>query len=133
MTVETIMVTNVTTVSSTDSFSSVQKLFKDRPFHHLLVEDEGKFVGVITDRDMISQIHNLVESKSDKLADEIENLCVSDLQSQEIIQIDSSTRIEAAAILLLENKVSCLPVINSQEEIEGIVTWQDILKYYVYK
>ena len=37
---------------------------------------------------------------------------------------------EDAAKLILQNNVSCLPVVASDGSIEGIVTWKDLLKAY---
>ncbi len=46
------------------------------------------------------------------------------------ITVDAETSIEKASNLLLENNISCLPVISPQGSVEGIVTWKDILKFY---
>jgi acetoin utilization protein AcuB len=47
------------------------------------------------------------------------------------ITVDAQTSIEKASNLLLENNISCLPVISSQGVVEGILTWKDILKFYM--
>jgi acetoin utilization protein AcuB len=47
------------------------------------------------------------------------------------ITVDAETSIEEASNLLLENNISCLPVISPQGSVEGIVTWKDILKFHL--
>jgi acetoin utilization protein AcuB len=49
-----------------------------------------------------------------------------------LITVDISTSIECASILLLENNISCLPVIDEERQLQGIVTWKDILRFHVY-
>jgi len=34
--------------------------------------------------------------------------------------------------LLLEHKISCLPVVDESSHLEGLLTWKDILHFYVY-
>jgi CBS-domain-containing membrane protein len=50
--------------------------------------------------------------------------------SRNLITVDVETSMEKASDLLLENYISCLPVLSSQGIVEGIVTWKDILKFY---
>ncbi|MGB3397807.1 MAG: CBS domain-containing protein, partial [Nitrospira sp.] len=38
---------------------------------------------------------------------------------------------EAAARLLLEHRVSCLPVVTTDRHLEGIITWRDLLREYL--
>lgn len=52
--------------------------------------------------------------------------------STTLITVQKDTLIDTAAILLLEHKISCLPVVAKDEAIEGILTWKDMLKFYVY-
>ncbi|HQU29943.1 MAG TPA: CBS domain-containing protein [Candidatus Brocadia sapporoensis] len=47
------------------------------------------------------------------------------------VTIYPETGIESAADLLLKNNMSCLPVISFQGDVVGIVTWKDILKFYL--
>ena len=51
--------------------------------------------------------------------------------SRNPITVDKDVQIEDAVHILLENDISCLPVISATRDIEGILTWKDILKYYV--
>ncbi|MBP8155018.1 MAG: CBS domain-containing protein, partial [Nitrospira sp.] len=38
---------------------------------------------------------------------------------------------ETAARLLLEHRVSCLPVVTTTGHLEGIITWRDLLREYL--
>jgi acetoin utilization protein AcuB len=58
---------------------------------------------------------------------------VHQIMTKKVITVEKSTSIESAANLLLENNISCLPVTSTDGEIEGVVTWKDILASYVKK
>jgi acetoin utilization protein AcuB len=47
------------------------------------------------------------------------------------ITVDAKTSIEKASNLLLENNISCIPVVSPEGVIEGIVSWREIMKFYL--
>ena len=56
----------------------------------------------------------------------------AEIMSSNPITIAETTRIETASILLLENNFSCLPVVDEDDKLDGLLTWKDILNYYIY-
>jgi acetoin utilization protein AcuB len=48
--------------------------------------------------------------------------------SRNPVTVKIGTPIETAARLLIEKRVSCLPIINDGNALEGILSWKDILK-----
>ncbi len=118
MNVDSIMTRNVVTVGMDYTIQIIRDILKNFEFHHILVLENQKLVGVISDRDLIDSDTIPI----DKTAQEI--------MSRNLITIDVETIIEKASDLLLENNISCLPVISPQGSVEGIVSWKDILKFY---
>jgi len=53
-----VMVTNVTTVKSTDTIYDVAKILAKESFHALPVEEGGKLVGIVTTTDLIKYLLN---------------------------------------------------------------------------
>lgn len=135
MAIKEIMTKDVLTLKPTDSFSKAQQELKRVSFHHLLITDEqGKLVGIISDRDMMSQVATYVDKNNgESFTDFLPRLTVADVMTRDIISIDEDTPIAAASILLLENNFSCLPIIDDEHRVKGIVTWKDLLKYYCYR
>lgn len=129
MLVKNIMTAKVYTVESTSSFLTMQAIFQREIFHHLLVEDDGLLLGVISDRDILKHISEQI--RNDQL-DIPKILTAEDVMTTSIISVDQETPINTASILLLENNISCLPVIDADFHIDGILTWKDILKYHIY-
>ncbi len=93
---------------------------QDPEFLEFAIENQ-KLVGVISDRDLIDREERDTITL-DKKAHEI--------MSRNLITVDVEASIEKASDLMLENNISCLPVISPQGSVEGIVSWKDILKFY---
>ncbi len=131
MKIASIMTRNVYTVDMDDSLKTIRDIFGFDAFHHLLVEDGRRFAGIISDRDLLRAISPFLGTLSEKTCDKKTlNMKAHQIMSKRVITVNAETSIEDAASLLLRNNVSCLPVISSQGDVEGIVTWRDILKSY---
>ncbi len=127
------MTSEVVTVEMDDSLLAIREIFNHVKFRHLLVVDGQKLVGVISDRDLLGAIPtSFLNTLSEKERDTISlNKRAHQIMSRNLITVDVETSIEKASNLLLKNNISCLPVISPQGDIEGVVTWKDILKFYL--
>lgn len=54
-------------------------------------------------------------------------MLAKDIMTPEVTTIDTQTTVEEAARLMVKQNVSCLPVINSLQELVGIVTHTDFV------
>ncbi len=115
------MTRRIVTVEMDDPLQIIREIFENVKFHHIMVVDGQKLAGVISDRDLIDREERDTITL-DKKAHQI--------MSRKLITVDAQTSIGKASDLLLENNISCLPVISPQGSVEGIVTWKDILKFY---
>jgi len=148
--VETIMTRDVVTLDMDDPLHLIQRIFQREGFHHLLVVEEDELVGVISDRDLLSAISPYVNTPSEKRRDELTLYRrAHHIMSRHLITVTPRTPIIQAAALLLQHNLTCLPVVGSAgpvrahaeshlwlvttagRRIEGIVTWRDVLAYYV--
>ncbi len=122
MNVASIMTRKMIMAEMDDSLFKVRNFFKYAEFNHILVVKDRKLVGVISDRDLLDE-GGCDTNNSNKKTHQI--------MSRMPITVDAQTSIEKASNLLLENNISCLPVVSSQGVVEGILTWKDILKFYM--
>ncbi len=133
MKVELIMSTRVLTARPDTTLAEMQDILGQVPYHHLLVEEDGALVGVISDRDCLAASSPFHGTGEECGRDGIrQRMTATEIMSTAPVTIDRTTSVDTAAILLLENEISCLPVVDDQDVIEGILTWKDILKYHVY-
>ena len=47
------------------------------------------------------------------------------------ITVEPDTLVDDAANIMLKKNISCLPVVSPSGNIEGILSWKDILKFYI--
>jgi acetoin utilization protein AcuB len=135
VTVREIMSTRPVTVKMDDGLRVVRKLFEQHRFHHLLVVDGAKLVGVISDRDLLRHVspflgHELAERAQDMAT---LNKRAHQIMTRKPIAVGPDTSVPDAVAVVLQHNISCLPVVDEQQHPVGIVSWRDILTTLVPK
>lgn len=132
MSVASIMTRRVVTVEMDDTLLTIRMIFQYAKFHHLVVVEDRKPVGVICDRDFLKAASPFIGKRIETTRD-LDTLKrrAHQIMTRNPVTVYPETGIETAADLLLENNISCLPVISSQGQVVGIVTWKDILQFYL--
>ena len=120
------------TVDVKDSMQDAVKLLKKNDIHILPVVKKNKMVGIVTDGDLKKA------SASDANTLEIHELLylLSKIKMEEImtkdpITVSSDYTLEETAQVLLENKISGVPVVDNGDKIVGIITQTDLFKAMV--
>ena len=96
---------------------------------HIRVVDEGKVVGLLSERDLIGAAANRIfglkqKSRSALLKSEL----VKNVMKKRVVTVAPDTPIKEAARLMAEKKIGCVPVI-SDGALVGLVTTTNILRY----
>jgi acetoin utilization protein AcuB len=130
MDVGSIMTTRVVSVEMDDRLDVVKKIFDTLKFHHLLVLDTGgKLKGVVSDRDLLKALSPYVGSATENARDIATlNKRVHQIMSRNLITVHPDASIPEAIKLFLEQRISCIPVIDEGLKPVGILSWRDILK-----
>jgi acetoin utilization protein AcuB len=132
MTVDTIMSRDVVTVRPDAALMEIRGLLDQKGFNHLLVtEEDNTLCGVISDRDVLKAISPFLGTYSEEHRD-VKTLSqpASKIMQSEPITVTPETTIEEASQILLDNRVSSLPVVEG-DELVGIVTGKDMLEYFI--
>jgi len=132
MKVASIMTEKVLKIRMDDSIETIREILENVEFHHLLVVEGRKLVGIVSDRDILKAISPFLGTFSEKPRDEsLVKRRIHLIMSRKPTTVDKDTDIGTAASLLLDKNIGCLPVISPEREVQGIVTWKDILRFYV--
>jgi len=95
----------------------------------LPVIEKGRLVGIISDRD-IKQTMGRPSLINRKGEDEPElELTVREVMTQNLITVRQDEDLKEAVQLMVENKVSGLPVIDRNGKLVGILSAIDVLRY----
>ena len=128
MLIKEIMTTRVATVSMDDRLGVIKEIFEQAHFRHLLVLEEEVLVGVISDRDLLRAISPYLDTDAEMNRDtETLNRRAHQIMSREPITISPESSLQAASAIMLEQHVSCLPVLENGALV-GIVSWKDLLR-----
>ena len=106
------------TVTGEDLLIQAQLKMQKGGFRRLPVVSDGQIVGIITDRDMRAHAGYLDRTE------------VKAAMSKKPITVTPVMTVEAAAQLLLKQKISGLPVVENSRVV-GIITMTDILQAFL--
>jgi acetoin utilization protein AcuB len=130
MLVQDIMQRDVVAVTPKTPLSSLVRSLQRRGIRHLPVTDEGRLVGIISDRDLKSAIASVVTSQTAATVSHLDHLTAADIMMRSVITIAPMFAVEEAARLMVTRKISALPV-TEDGHLVGIVTDSDVLHLFV--
>ena len=130
MLITEIMSTPVVTIEMDDSLATAMNIFEHTKFHHLLVvDDNNKLVGVVSDRDILKAISPNIGSAAEKPQDLATlNKKVHQVMSRQPICLKATDRVRKVVETFDDNRISCIPIVNEEQKPVGIVSWRDIIK-----
>ena len=120
------------TMSSDATIGEVDRVMKKHKFHRMIIVDDGKLVGYLSDRDVMRVAPSPATSLSKfEIRELLDRLKVRDIMQKKVITVGEDATIEEAALIMYNNKVGGLPVISEVGKVVGIITATDILKTFV--
>ena len=130
MSIAKIMTTELITVSPDKKVGELYKTLQSLPIHHLLVVDNEKLVGIISDRDILKNISPYANTTAEEAKDRFTiDREAHKVMCSKVITCSPSASIRDAASMLLEHNISLLPVTTKDNTLVGVLSWKDILRY----
>jgi len=124
-----IMSTRIVTIELDDRLESVKEVFDAMKFHHVLVVEDGKLFGVVSDRDLLRALSPFVGSTVETARDAATlNKRAHQIMSRKPVTLGPDAEIADATRLFLEHTISCIPIVDAAFRPVGIVTWRDVLR-----
>jgi len=120
--VDEVMTQSVMALQLSDTFGDAVSLMASQHVRHSIVVDEqGKIKGVISDRDVLRALARTPDWKSKP---------VNEIMTHEPFVVNPHTSVADALAQLLEKRINCLPVVKEDGKVCGILTSTDLLKSY---
>ena len=113
-----VMTPNPECVSDKDSIRDAARIMKDQDTGVVPVVNGKKVVGLITDRDIV--VRGIAEGKN------LENAKVTDLMTKNVRSVREDATIDEVLAVMTSAEIRRVPVVNSSDEIIGIVALGDI-------
>ncbi len=118
--VRTIMSTRVTTATPDQTVGDVLSLMERKRLQQLPVVEGGKLVGLITTYDLWQ---NCRENPG------CEKSVVRDVMTSAVVKLSPKDKVGTAAELFMDRRFKTLPVVNLKNELKGVVTAFDVIRY----
>jgi len=99
------------------------KIMMNFEIHHLLILQDDRLAGIISDRDIFSYLYAKGENTG------LSKLSVFEIMRKDVPVIKESTSMSEALSLMVEWELSALPIMKNGQ-ISGIVTESDLLKAF---
>ncbi len=132
MLVKNWMSKEVVTVDADDSMQNAIYILQEQNIKMLPVMDDGNLVGIITDRDLKkASPSDATTLDMHELLFLISKIKVKDLMKKPVYTVPPDYTVEEAAALLLEKKISGLPVVDENNRLVGIITRSDLFRVII--
>ncbi len=110
----------VLTIQSGDKVSSAVKIMAERNIGAVLVMDENKLVGILSERDLLRKL--LAEEKSAK------DTPVSAVMTKHPYCSELDASIDSCIALMSKHRFRHLPVLDADKKLIGMVSMGDLVK-----
>jgi CBS domain-containing protein len=111
------MTPNPTTIEQRAPAREAARIMKTEDVGALPIAEDGKLVGMITDRDLAIRV--LAEGKD-------ADTPVIEIASKDVVTVDPQQTLEEAARLMAEHQVRRLPVVEEDGRLVGILAQADV-------
>lgn len=130
MDISAIMTTAVLTAKPDDHVGDALRVLDDQLIRHLPVVEDGRLVGMVSDRDLREyRLPLLEEVEHPDRAETLMRTSLADVMNPTVITVEPSESLQTAIDLILEYGVGALPVVDSETgTLIGIISYVDILR-----
>jgi acetoin utilization protein AcuB len=130
MQLQSFMTTRVVSVEPDDTLHQVKEIFDNTHFHHLLVVEHNRLVGVISDSDLLRHISPFVGSLHETTRD----VCTMKRRAHQImnhhpIALGPEASLSDAVEVFKTHVISCIPIVDHDNHPIGIISWRDLLQF----
>ncbi len=120
MVVSEIMTTNPVSIDVESGVAEALDAMADLNIRHLPVSEDGRLVGMLSDRDLASFRGT---------GDAIDSVTIANVMNGDVASVDPESDISEVIEIMLEEKVGAVPVVSAESlEIVGIVSYVDVLR-----
>ena len=124
-----IMTTSVFQLDIENSMYEVHKLMKESQIRHVPISQNNEFKGVVTQKAIIAKVMYLLDNYgSSSLERREKSVSVSDLIDKKVVFVNPDMPLVDAAEFFLANRHGCLPIVDEDNLLQGIVTSSDFVK-----
>jgi acetoin utilization protein AcuB len=123
----------VATLSPTHRIYHAIQLMEHKSVRHIpIVDEEDVLVGIISDRDIKRQVSATYATEAETVTDRLLVMrTLGEIMTTSVVSVTPEDTIRQAALQMLEERISAVPVLDEGDHVCGIVTTTDILRLFL--
>jgi len=129
-----IMTKDPITLNIDESFCKVAQIFQEKDIRHLpIVNGQGLILGIISQRDLNRIASPKKGPNGEYLYDpaELTKYVLKQHVIQKVSSLSPEDTLEKAVEIMAEKKLGCMPIVDPEGRVIGIVTVTDLLKLFL--
>lgn len=120
--VRDIMTQAVVTLAPQRSVPEAITLLAQHRFRHLpVVEDAQDIVGIVSDRDLLRALTR---------GTSVDQMTVQEIMKPQVVAVRPETPLSVATTVMLRHRINCVPELDDEQRLCGIVTSTDLLRVF---
>lgn len=131
--VRDLMTANVKTLGRNDTLGVADDLMSNSNLRHAPVLDaDGELCGMLSQRDLFRGAFARALGYGERAQKKLrESILVKEIMTTEVVTVHPEESLSTAARIMLEKKIGCLPVVDREGKLVGILSESDFLKLAV--
>ena len=127
------MTKDVLTVDENTSLMRATRMMKENSIRRLPVVSHGKLIGIVTDRDVKDASPSKTTSLDiHELYYLLSEMKVKDVMTSKPVTLTGDDTLEKAAVVMLEDKISGMPIVDKLDHLIGLLSETDVLRGFIH-
>ena len=127
--VSDIMRTEFISVGPKERLDFADRVLRLGHFRHLPVLEEGRLVGMVSNRDLrAASLTKVLSFPAGQRRTFLRSVEVAEVMTRDVVAVKEATPLSEAARKMVEHKVGCLPVVDDDGTMIGLITETDLLR-----
>ncbi len=127
--VSEIMQKEYASVGPKERVDFADQLFKLGRFRHLPVLDGGRLVGIVSSRDLMkAALTEVLDFEPGQRRAFFKAIEISEVMTRKVISAGPDTPLTEVASRMVKEQIGCLPIVDGEGAMVGLVTETDLLK-----
>lgn len=131
--VKNIMTSDLVTADSDETLESVKHKLISNHIQHIPVVEGKKIIGIISKGDIHRMEHHFTLFQSEKALQSnrqiFSTILASEIMTKSLVKLKETDTASIAVDLFRENIFHALPVVNEKDQLVGMITPMDLLRY----
>lgn len=124
-----LMASDLLTLEANTTLDVAEDLMQLKRIRHLPVVEQGRLVGLVTQRDLfLAGVSSVLNFRRTAEKEWLGRIKIAEVMTTDLITVAPETDIEEAVARMLEHKIGCLPVVAAGKLV-GLLSETDCLRY----